>query len=197
MKRLDVLGELHLTFELGSHLWYELCILCSQIQLPKQTFNKGFPGDLEGKASTCNAGDLGSILEMGRSPGEGNGNPHCTLAWKIPWEAAVHGVTKSRKPLSDFTFTFLSFLLGRSYTPSWTKKSTQKICRWQWHMKGCFTSNVIKKFNLKQQWNTTIPLLKWPKSRTLTTPNAGKDVKQWEISFIAGGNAKWYSCFRR
>ena len=35
--------------------------------------------------------------------------PHSsTLAWKIPWmeEAAVHGVTKSRTRLSDFTLTF-------------------------------------------------------------------------------------------
>ena len=29
-----------------------------------------------------------------------------TLAWKIPWWAAVHGVVKSRTQLSDFTFTF-------------------------------------------------------------------------------------------
>ena len=28
-----------------------------------------------GKASACNAGDLGSIPGSGRSPGEGNGNP--------------------------------------------------------------------------------------------------------------------------
>ena len=33
-------------------------------------------------------------------------------------------------------------------------------------------------------------LLEWPKSRTLTTPNAGEDVEQQELSFIAGGNAK-------
>ena len=35
--------------------------------------------------------------------------PHSsTLAWKIPWmeEAVVHGVTKSRMRLSDFTFPF-------------------------------------------------------------------------------------------
>ena len=32
-----------------------------------------FPSD--GKASACNAGDLGSIPGLGRSPGEGNGNP--------------------------------------------------------------------------------------------------------------------------
>ena len=29
----------------------------------------------EGKASACNVGDLGSIPGLGRSPGEGNGNP--------------------------------------------------------------------------------------------------------------------------
>ena len=33
------------------------------------------PGDLDGKESACNAGDLGSIPELGRFPGEENGNP--------------------------------------------------------------------------------------------------------------------------
>ena len=37
--------------------------------------NKGFPGGSEVKASAPNAGDPGSIPELGRSPGEGNGNP--------------------------------------------------------------------------------------------------------------------------
>ena len=37
------------------------------------------------KKSACNAGDLGSIPGLGRSPGEGNGNPtHCSiLTWRI------------------------------------------------------------------------------------------------------------------
>ena len=35
----------------------------------------GFPGGSEGKASACNAGDLGSISGSERSRGEGNGNP--------------------------------------------------------------------------------------------------------------------------
>ena len=35
----------------------------------------GFPGDSDGKASACNAGDPGSIPGLGRLPGEGNGNP--------------------------------------------------------------------------------------------------------------------------
>ena len=35
----------------------------------------GFPGGSVGNESTCNVGDLGSIPGLGRSPGEGNGNP--------------------------------------------------------------------------------------------------------------------------
>ena len=34
-----------------------------------------FPGGTDDKESACNAGDLGSIPGLGRSPGEGNGNP--------------------------------------------------------------------------------------------------------------------------
>ena len=36
---------------------------------------QGFPGGSEVKVSASNAGDLGSIPGLGRSPGEGNGNP--------------------------------------------------------------------------------------------------------------------------
>ena len=36
---------------------------------------KGFPGASDGKASTCNAVDLGLIAGSGKSCGEGNGNP--------------------------------------------------------------------------------------------------------------------------
>ena len=38
-------------------------------------FSSGFPGGSDGKESACNAGDLSSILGLGGSPGEGNGNP--------------------------------------------------------------------------------------------------------------------------
>ena len=51
------------------------------------------------KISPANAGDMGSIPESGRSPGEGNGNP---LWYSCPgnpmdrgaWQAIVHGVTR-------------------------------------------------------------------------------------------------------
>ena len=39
-----------------------------------------------------------------------------TIAWKIPWtgtwQATIHGVTKSRTRLSDFTFHFYFFTLS-------------------------------------------------------------------------------------
>ena len=44
-----------------------------------------FPGGSDGKAFAYNVGDPGSIPGLGRSSGEGNGNPLSTLAWKIPW----------------------------------------------------------------------------------------------------------------
>ena len=60
----------------------------------------GFPGGSDGKESTCNARDLGSIPGS-RSPGEGNGNPHqySCLGNHIDreaWWAIVYGVTKSQ-----------------------------------------------------------------------------------------------------
>ena len=36
---------------------------------------RGFPGGSDGKETACNAGDLGSIPGLGRSPGGGHGNP--------------------------------------------------------------------------------------------------------------------------
>ena len=35
----------------------------------------GFPGGSDGKEFACNKGDLGFISGLGRSPGEGDGNP--------------------------------------------------------------------------------------------------------------------------
>ena len=44
-------------------------------RLPNPQSVADFPGGSDGKASVYNAGDLGSIPGLGRSPGEGNGNP--------------------------------------------------------------------------------------------------------------------------
>ena len=44
-----------------------------------------FPGILGGKKPPANAGDVGSIPGLGRSPGERNGNHSSILAWRILW----------------------------------------------------------------------------------------------------------------
>ena len=41
----------------------------------KNYLDEGFSGGSDSKESACNAGDLGLIPGLGRSPGEGNGNP--------------------------------------------------------------------------------------------------------------------------
>ena len=60
----------------------------------------GFPGGSDGKESTYNVGDLGSMPGLGRSPGEGNGNPlqyswlenphgqRCPVGYS-PWSCSV------------------------------------------------------------------------------------------------------------
>ena len=67
---------------------------------------------LSGKEPACNAGDLGSILGSGRSPGEGNGTPLQYSRLENPmdggaWWAAVHGVAQSGTRLSDDTLRVL------------------------------------------------------------------------------------------
>ena len=61
----------------------------------------GFPGGSAGKESSCNAGDLGSIPGLGRSPGERNGYP---LQYSGLKNSTDYTVGKSQTRLSDFHF---------------------------------------------------------------------------------------------
>ena len=62
-------------------------------------------GGSDGKASAYDAGDLGSIPGLRRSPGEGNGNPLQYSCLGNPmdrgaWRATVHGVARVRHDLA-------------------------------------------------------------------------------------------------
>ena len=68
----------------------------------------GFPDGLDSKKSACNAGDVGSVPGLGRSPGEGNGIPLQSSCLKSPMNrgacrVTVHGVAKSQIGLSNQT----------------------------------------------------------------------------------------------
>ena len=69
----------------------------------------GFPYGSAGQESACNAGDLGSIPGLGRSPGEGKGYPLQYSGLENSMNCIVLGVTKSRTRLSDFHVTSFHF----------------------------------------------------------------------------------------
>ena len=49
-------------------------------------------GSSSGKESTFNAGDLGSITGLGKSPGEGYGTHFSILDWRIAWTEKPGGL---------------------------------------------------------------------------------------------------------
>ena len=72
------------------------------------------------KEPSCNVGDLGSILELGRSPREGNGNPlHYSCLENTmdgeAWRATVYGARKESDTTEQLT---LALFTGRIMSPS-------------------------------------------------------------------------------
>ena len=65
-----------------------------------------FPGGSDDKESACNAGGPSLMPRLGRSPGEGNGNPlqYSCLENSMDrgaWQATVRGITMSQTGLSN------------------------------------------------------------------------------------------------
>ena len=72
----------------------------------------------DGKGSACNVGDPGLIPELGRSPGEGNGNPPQYPCLKIPWTeepGRLQSVRSQRVGHDWATSLSFSFLFTQSY----------------------------------------------------------------------------------
>ena len=63
---------------------------------------QSIPGGSDGKESACNAENPGSIPGLGKSPGEGKGNPfqYSCLGNPMDWRATVHGVSENQTHLS-------------------------------------------------------------------------------------------------
>ena len=67
-------------------------------------YHLGFPCGSAGKESACNAGDLGLIPGLGRSPGEGKVYTLQYSGLEYSMHCIVHWVSKSRTRLSDCHF---------------------------------------------------------------------------------------------
>ena len=85
----------------GLHIFI-IVLKLRKLELPFNQPRGGFLCGSAGKESSCNAGNLGSIPGLGRSPGEGKGYQNTPVFW--PRE--FHGLyAKNWTRLSDFHFT--------------------------------------------------------------------------------------------
>ena len=72
----------------------------------------------------------------------------------------------------------------------------KKIYNWQnKHLKRYSASYVIRELQIKTIISYHYTSNKIAKSKILTTSNVDENVEQQEVSFIAGGNTKWYRHF--
>ena len=104
-------------------------LLLASIKINLSLTYTDLPWWLIGKESACNAGDVGSITESGRSPGEGNGNPLAYSCLENPtdrgtWQATVHGVRESGH---DWALMHTQSLLSISHKAK-TVSSVQFSC---------------------------------------------------------------------
>ena len=108
------------------------------------------------KESACNAGDLGLIPGMGRSPGEGKGYPLQYSDLENSMDCIIHGVTKSQTWLNDLHFQFQKHSLklvcelgldslrnGRTHALLATTESTSLFSLWQKNISNGKTLGLI------------------------------------------------------
>ena len=95
----------------------------------------GFSGGSDGKESTCNVGDLGSIPGLGRSPGGGQGNPfqYCCLE-NLHWQRSLAGYSPWGPKESDTTerLTLVTTMSGNT-----------QICLATWPCHKYFPINIL------------------------------------------------------
>ena len=87
----------------------------------------GLPCGSAGKEYACNAGDLGSIPGLGRSPGEGKGYPLQYSGLENSTDCIVHGFTKGWTQLSDFHFTSNMIFIIKYFKD--IKNTIDKVCK--------------------------------------------------------------------
>ena len=110
----------------------------------------GFPGGSDGKESACNAGDLGSIPVLERSPGGGHGNPlqdSClenphgqrSLAGCRPWGRKVSDMTERIEHTSPVLLTLrqMGQNAGHSLRSRYltTQYAVTEVCAHTWELR--------------------------------------------------------------
>ena len=179
--------------------WLRLCLAVQRCQFdPWSRKILGFPCDSAGKESASNAGGLGLIPGLGRSPGEGI-RQYSRLENSMDY--IVHGVTKSWTRLSNFHFhwedstcfgvskswvTTTEALLPRAWAPQ-EKPPQWEACALQLESSSC--SLLLEKAHM-QQWrpSTAKHKNKWKNNnpefqnmQIAVSPNATKESKHWLV----------------
>ena len=95
--------------------------------------NEDFPSGSDGKASAYNAGDLGSISGLGRSPREGSGNPLHNSCLEMPWteepgRLQSMGLQRVGHDWETFTFLLSRNELDTVKSVTFNKRSPKQIC---------------------------------------------------------------------
>ena len=156
--------------------------------------------------SACNAGYLGSIPRLGRSPGEGKGNPLQYSCLENPidrgtWWATIHGVARrghnvvTKAPY--FIWLFLLFTLCAFSAPgacSWTQYTVLPCvftlllpmsvsdfpCFW-WSWEASLVSQTVKR--LPAIWETWVWSLGWedPLEKEMATHSS---TLAWKITWM-------------
>ena len=91
------------------------------------------PRGSESKVSACNAGDLGLIPGLGRSPGEGMAVHSSILAWRITWMEEPGGPQSARSQRVghnwatslSYRFIHIIIIIILAFSPYCFPKSTQ------------------------------------------------------------------------
>ena len=112
----------------------------------------GFVGGSDHKRFACNAGDPGSILGLGRSPGEGNGYPlqYSCLENSLDrgaWKTTIHEVAKSWTRLSNWAHTHA--MKGEAEEPWQDRRKAALRIHW---IGSSEQSLQVAAFRINQLW---------------------------------------------
>ena len=115
--------------------------------------HSSLPRGSDGKVSACSAGDQGSIPGLGRSPGEGNGNPlqYSCLENSMDWEApqSLVGCSPWGRKESDTT-EWLHFHFSSSLSSNVTSPQKTVSFGWRFSSTPVILDPIIPFFHLSQ-----------------------------------------------